>query len=61
MLASFLMITGQLLIIYSAFVKYLKKMEYNEAVYQLFIDLKKAYNSVRRRSYIIFSLSLVSL
>jgi hypothetical protein len=34
--------TGQLLIIYSAFVKYLKKWEYNEAVHQLFIDFKKA-------------------
>jgi len=41
--------TGQLLIIYSAFGKYLKKKwEYNEAVHQLFIDFKKAYNSVRR-------------
>jgi sorting nexin-29 len=40
---------GQLLIIYSAFVKYLRKIwEYNEAVYQLFIDFKKAYDSVRR-------------
>jgi sorting nexin-29 len=25
-----------------------KKLEYNEAVYQLFIDFKKAYDSVRR-------------
>jgi hypothetical protein len=25
-----------------------KKWEYNETVHQLFIDLKKAYNSVRR-------------
>ena len=42
-------ITGELLIIYSAFVKYLKKKwEYNEAVHQLFIDFKKAYDSVRR-------------
>jgi len=41
--------TSQLLIIYSAFVKYLKKKwEYNEAVYQLFIDFEKAYDSVRR-------------
>jgi len=39
--------TGQLLIIYSAFVKYSKKWEYNEAVLQLFIDFKKAYDSVR--------------
>ena len=39
---------GQLLIIYSAFVKYLKKWEYDEAVHHLFIDFKKAYDSVRR-------------
>jgi hypothetical protein len=40
--------TGQLLNVYSAFVKYLKKekrkkekkREYNEAVHQLFIDFK---------------------
>ena len=25
-----------------------KKMNYNEAVHQLFVDLKKAYDSVRR-------------
>jgi hypothetical protein len=41
--------TGQLLVIYSAFVKYLrKKWEYNEAVHQLFMGFKKAYDSVRR-------------
>ena len=41
--------TCQLLITYSAFIKYLKKkLEYNEAVHQLFIDFKKAYDSVRR-------------
>ena len=41
--------TGRLLIIYFAFVKYLKKKwEYNEAVHQLSIDFKKAYDSVRR-------------
>ena len=41
--------TGQLLIIYSAFVRYSgKKCEYNEAVHQFFIDFKKAYDSVRR-------------
>jgi hypothetical protein len=40
--------SGQLLIIYSAFIKYLrKKWEYNEVVYQLFIEFKKAYDSVR--------------
>jgi len=37
-----------------------KKWEYNEAVHQLFIDLKKAYDSVKRGSCIIFSLSLLS-
>ena len=41
--------TGRLLIIYSAFAKYLrKKWEYNEEVHQLFIGFKKAYDSVRR-------------
>ena len=41
--------TGQILIINSAFVKYLrKKWEYNKAMYQLFIDFKKAYDSVTR-------------
>ena len=41
--------TGQLLIEYSAFIKYLKKKwEYIEATPQLFIDFKKAYDSVRR-------------
>jgi len=40
---------GQLPIIYSAFVKYLrKKREYSEAVHQLFIDFKEAHDSVRR-------------
>jgi len=41
--------TCQLLIIYFAFVKYLrKKWKYNEAVHQHFIDFKKTYDSVRR-------------
>jgi len=40
--------TGHLLIIYSAFVKYLRKKGIHEAVHQLFIDFKKAYNSVWR-------------
>jgi len=40
--------TGQLLIIYSAFVTPLKKKwEYSEAVHQLFIDFRKAYASFR--------------
>src|SRR5215510_7688680 len=42
---------GQLLSIYSVFVKYLKKKrEYNESVHQLFIDFNKAYDSVRREA-----------
>ena len=40
--------TSQLLIIHSAYLKYLKKLEYNEAVHQLFLDFKDTYNSVRR-------------
>jgi len=42
--------TGQLFIIYPAFVKYLrgkKKWKYNKAVHQLFIYYKKTYDSVR--------------
>jgi hypothetical protein len=42
-------IIDQLLIRFSAFIRYwIKKWEYNETVHQLFIDFKKAYNSVRR-------------
>jgi len=38
----------QLPITYCAFVKYqTKKLEYNETVYELFISIKKAYDSVR--------------
>jgi hypothetical protein len=52
--------TGQLLVIYYGFVKYLKKKgNTNEAVHQLFVDFKKVYDSVRRKSCKIFSLSLV--
>ena len=39
---------GKLLIIYFAFVKQLKKWEYNEAVHQLFIGFEKAYDLVKR-------------
>ena len=39
-------VTGQLLIIYSTFVKCLKKWKYVE-VHQLFIIFRKAYDSVR--------------
>jgi len=54
---------GKLLIIYSIFVKYLrKKWEYNKSVHQLFIDFKKAYNSLRRevfhKSLIEFGISM---
>jgi hypothetical protein len=31
-----------------AFVRYWGKWEYNEKVHQLFVDFKKAYDSVRR-------------
>jgi hypothetical protein len=41
-------VTDQLLIRISALVRYLKKWEDNETVHQLFIDFKKAYDSVRR-------------
>jgi hypothetical protein len=40
----------QLRIMYSVFVKYLRKNGNNEAVHQLFIDFKKAYASVRRQA-----------
>ena len=40
--------TGQLLTIYTAFVKYLRRNgNTKKAVHQLFIDFKKAYDSVR--------------
>ena len=38
--------TGHLLIIYSAFVKYLRK-NWNTTRHQLFIGFKKAYDSFR--------------
>jgi hypothetical protein len=42
-------IIDQLLIRLSAFVRYWrKKSEYNKTVHKLFIDFKKAYDSVRR-------------
>ena len=39
---------GQLLIIYSAIIKYEKIWEYNEAMHKLFVDFKASYDSVRR-------------
>jgi hypothetical protein len=42
-------VTDQLLIRSFAFVRYWrKKLEYNETVHQLFVDFKKAYDSVTR-------------
>jgi hypothetical protein len=35
-----------------------RKGEYNGTEHQLFIDFKKAHDSVRRKYYTIFSLSL---
>jgi len=52
--------TDEILIIYSAFVKYLRKWEYSDAVHQLFIDSRKFMFLVGGRSCVIFSLSLVS-
>jgi hypothetical protein len=37
----------QLLIIYSAFIKYLRKMGTNKAMYKLFIDFTTTYSSVK--------------
>jgi hypothetical protein len=37
--------TDKLLIIYSTFVKYLKKWEYNEEVYHFLTEFKKAYDN----------------
>jgi hypothetical protein len=42
-------VTDQLLIRFSAFVRYWKKLEYNETVHKLFVDFQKAYNSVKRK------------
>jgi hypothetical protein len=41
---------GQLLNIYFAFIIYLRKWEYNETMHQLFINFKKAYESVIREA-----------
>jgi hypothetical protein len=41
-------VTAQLLIRFSAFLRYWRKWEYNDTVHQLFITLKKSYDSVRR-------------
>jgi hypothetical protein len=51
--------TDQLMITFYAFVIFENKWEYNEVVHQLFIDFKKAWIQLGRRSCIIFSLTLV--
>ena len=54
-------VTGQLLIMHYAFIKYVrKKWEYNAAMHQLFVDFKNDCDSVRRESCVILSLRLVS-
>jgi hypothetical protein len=40
-------VTDHQLIGFSAFVRFWRKLEYNEKVHQLFIDFKKAYDSVK--------------
>jgi hypothetical protein len=44
-------VIGQQFIRSSISVSYWKNWEYNDAVLQLFIDFKKAYDSVRREVY----------
>jgi hypothetical protein len=41
-------VIDQLLIRFSVFVRYWRKRECNETVHQLFMDFKKAYDSVRK-------------
>jgi hypothetical protein len=49
-------VTAQLVIRFSAFIKcWRKKWEFNETIYQLFTDFKKAHDSLRREvQYSIF-------
>jgi hypothetical protein len=51
-------VTDQLLIRFSAFVRYWKKWKYNETVHELFIDFNKVYASVWGKYCTIFSKSL---
>jgi len=54
-------ITGQLLIVYFSFIKYLrKKWEYNEAVHSYLWTSRKPMIHLGGMSCVIFSLSLVS-
>jgi len=43
--------TGQLVIAYSACQIFEERWEYNEELHQLFIDFKKAYDSVRKEVF----------
>ena len=52
--------TGQLLIIYSAFIKYLRKKWNTMKQCISYLHCRNVYDSVGGRSSIIFSLSLVS-
>jgi hypothetical protein len=53
-------VTHQLLFIYSALVKFLRKKRIcNRAVHQLFLAKKSTYDSLRREVCIIFSLQVV--
>jgi len=55
-------VTGQLLIIYFAFIRYLRKNGNTiRQVHQQSVNFKKPYDQSGGRSCIIFSLSLVSL
>jgi hypothetical protein len=53
--------TGQILIIDSALVKYLKKLEYTESVHSSLYIGRKSMIQLGERSFMIFSLSLISL
>ena len=51
--------TGQQLVIYCAFVKYLSGgWDYNEAVHQLFVDSRKLMIHLQERSYILIKFSI---
>jgi hypothetical protein len=43
-------VTDQQMIRFFAYVRYWRKWKYDEAVHQLFIAFKKAYDSVRREA-----------
>jgi hypothetical protein len=53
--------TDEILIIYSAFVKYLRKWEYSDAVHQLFIDSRMFMVLVGWRSFVIKRVSMIPI